>query len=71
LTTASAPTLSTRLIFRVVPRDGGWSVEHAGRHSAWSKDKAKAVASATKLARAEASPGQAAQVRIAGETDYF
>jgi hypothetical protein len=59
------------LIFRVVRHDGAWSVEHAGRYSSRSKDKAEVVASATKLARAALSVGQPAQVRIEGETGYF
>ena len=58
-------------IFRVVQRDGGWSVEHQGRLSNRSLDKAEVIASASKLARAASATGQAAQVRIEGETGYF
>lgn len=64
-------TLTAPLIFRVVQQDGGWSVEHEGRFSSRSPDKAVAVASATKLARAALTVGRAVQVRIEGETGYF
>ena len=59
------------LIFHVVQHDGAWSVEHQGQHSNRSPDKAVVIASATKLARAAISAGQAVQVRIEGETGYF
>jgi len=59
------------LIFRVVQHDGAWSVEHDGRRSNRSPDKAVAVASATKLARAALSAGRPVQVRVEGETGYF
>ncbi len=59
------------LIFRVVHHDGAWSVEHEGRYSSRSADKAVAVASATKLARAAIGEGRPTQVRIEGETGYF
>ncbi len=59
------------LIFRVISQEGAWVVEHGGRHSGRSKDKAEVVASATKLARAAIGVGQPAQVRIDGETGYF
>ncbi|MHB8529563.1 MAG: DUF2188 domain-containing protein [Caulobacteraceae bacterium] len=59
------------LIFRVILHDGAWSVEHDGAYSNRSHDKAVAIASATKLARASVAPGQPAQVRIQGETGYF
>ncbi len=64
-------SLSPPLIFRVVQRDGAWSVEHQGRYSNRSSDKDVAVASATKLARAALTIGRPAQVRIEGETGYF
>lgn len=57
-------------IFRVVESDGGWSVEHDGAVSNRSRDKADAVAAATRLARAAIGIGQSAQVRIQGES-YF
>jgi hypothetical protein len=63
--------LTSPLIFRVVQQDGGWSVEHEGQFSSRSPDKAVAVASATKLARAALTVGRPAQVRIEGETGYF
>ncbi len=59
------------LIFRVIQQDGAWAAEHEGRQSGRSNDKAEAIASATKLARAAISVGQAVQVRIEGETGYF
>ena len=63
--------LTAPLIFRVVQQDGGWSVEHEGQFSSRSPDKAVAVASATKLARAALTVGRPVQVRIEGETGYF
>lgn len=59
------------LIFRVVRYEGAWSVEHDGRYSGRSADKAEAVASASKLARAALTVGRPAQVRIEGQTGYF
>ena len=59
------------LIFRIVQHDGAWSVEHEGRLSNRSHDKAEVVASATKLARAAVGAGRPAQVRIDGEQGYF
>jgi len=59
------------LIFRVTHHDGAWSVEHEGRFSDRSPIKDEVVASATKLARAASTVGQAVQVRIDGETGYF
>lgn len=59
------------LIFQVVEHDGAWSVEHQGQYSHRSKEKAEAVAAATKLARAALGSNRPAQVRIAGETGYF
>ena len=59
------------LFFSVSLQDGAWSVEHQGRFSNRSREKAEVVASATKLARAAATGGQTAQVRIEGETGYF
>lgn len=59
------------LIFRVVHQDEAWSVEHDGRLSNRSTDKAVAIASATKLARAAANDGRPVQVRVEGETGYF
>jgi hypothetical protein len=59
------------LIFLVVQHDGAWSVAHEGRLSNRSLIKDEVIASATKLARAAASPGRAVQVRIDGETGYF
>jgi hypothetical protein len=59
------------LIFRVVQHDGAWSVEHEGSFSNRSRDKAVAIASATKLARAAIVVGRPVQVRIEGETGYF
>ena len=59
------------LIFRVIEREGGWSVEHDGCYSNGSQIKAEVVASATKLARAATSIDRAAQVRIDGEVGYF
>ncbi len=67
----SSSSLSQPLIFRVVQHDGAWSVEHQGHYSSRSPDKAVAVASATKLARAAITVGRPAQVRIEGETGYF
>ena len=58
------------LIFSVVLQDGAWSVEHAGRLSNRSRDKAEVVASATRLARAAAGAGRPVQIRIDGETGY-
>ena len=63
--------MTTPLKFHVVQHDGAWSVEHDGQYSNRSDDKAVAIASATKLARAAISLGQPAQVRIEGETGYF
>lgn len=65
------PLLMSAQIFSVVQRDGAWSVEHDGHYSSRSHDKAVAVASATKLARAALASGRPAQVRIEGETGYF
>jgi hypothetical protein len=59
------------LVFSVVRHDGAWWVEHDGRHSCRSPDKAVAIASAAKLARAALGVGRPAQVRIEGETGYF
>ncbi len=58
-------------IFRVTHHDGAWSVEHEGRFTNRSRDKADAIASATKMARAAAGSGQVVQVRVDGETGYF
>jgi hypothetical protein len=46
-------------------------VEHEGRRSNRSPDKAVAVASATKLARAALAAGRPVQVRVEGESGYF
>ncbi len=59
------------LIFRIVEHDGAWSVEHEGRYSNRSRDKAEVIASATKLARAAIVIGRPAQVRVEGEAGYF
>ncbi len=59
------------LIFRIVQHDGAWSVEHEGRYSNRSQDKAEVMASASKLARAAAGSGRPAQVRVEGEAGYF
>jgi hypothetical protein len=67
----SSSSLTSPLIFRVVQHDGAWSVEHQGGYSSRSPDKAVAIASATKLARAALTAGRPAQVRIEGETGYF
>ena len=58
------------LIFRIVPQDGAWCVEHEGRYSNRSRDKAEVIASATKLARESISGGRPAQVRVDGEAGY-
>jgi hypothetical protein len=63
--------LFSPLVFSVVQHDGAWCVEHDGRHSCRSHDKAVAIASAAKLARAALGGGRPAQVRIEGETGYF
>ena len=59
------------LIFRVLQHDGAWSVEHEGQMTHRSNDKAVAIASASKLARAAATSGRPAQVRVDGEAGYF
>ncbi len=59
------------LIFSVVQHDGAWTVEHEGARSNRSPEKAVAIASAHKLARAAITVGRAVQVRIEGETGYF
>jgi hypothetical protein len=63
--------VTSPLIFSVVQHDGAWSVEHEGRHSNRSPDKAVAIASASKLARAALAGGRPAQLRIEGETGYL
>lgn len=65
------PAALSPLVFKVVHWEGGWSVEHDGRHSDLSHDKAEAIASATKAARAALEGGRPVQVRIEGETGYF
>lgn len=67
----SAGALASPLIFLVVQHDGAWWVEHEGRHSNRSHDKAVVIASATKLARAALGGGRPVQVRVEGETGYF
>jgi hypothetical protein len=59
------------LIFRVVRHDGAWAVDHEGRYSNRSRDKAEAIASATKLARSSLGAGQPVQVRVEGEAGYW
>ena len=60
------------LIFRVTHHEGAWSVEHEGRFADRSSDKAVAVASATKLARAAAlQGGRQVQVRVDGSPSTF
>ena len=51
--------------------DGAWAVEHEGRYSNRSSDKAEAMAAASKLARAALAGGRVVQVRVEGETGYF
>jgi hypothetical protein len=68
---AKAIILPGPLIFQVIQHDGGWWVEHDGKRSNRSLDKAVAIAAATRLARAAAGDGRPAQVRIEGETGYF
>jgi hypothetical protein len=59
-------------IFRVIQHaDGAWGVDHDGKQSNRTRDKAEAIASATKLARESIFGGRPAQVRVDGETGYF
>lgn len=61
----------TLLIFSVVRDDGAWAVEHHGSRTNRSHDKAEAVASASKLARAAMTQGSLVQIKVEGETGYF
>ena len=66
------PASLSPLVFKVVQsEERTWSVEHDGQHSDPSIDKAEAIASATKLARAALTGGRPVQVRVEGETGYF
>lgn len=59
------------LIFSVVRDDGAWAVEHDGSRTNRAHDKAEALASASKLARAAMSQGKLVQIKVEGETGYF
>ena len=59
------------LIFSVIRSDGAWAVEHEGTYSNRSRDKAEAMASASKLARAAMSQGRMVQIKVEGESGYY
>ena len=61
----------SNIIYQVVRHDGAWAVEHEGRYSNRTPEKAIAIASANRMARAALGAGRLVQVRIEGESGYF
>ena len=60
-----------RMVYTVMPHQGGWAVERDGQMLDPASSKAEVMASASRRARAASAAGELTQVVVRGEGGFF